>query len=80
MNSRIAVFVNNAWPLAGVALLMVVGALVPALSHVLDLALPFFGLIALGFFAGGNSTCPKQGCNGSIFSLSMSPCPRCSSA
>lgn len=61
MNVRIAAFAENAWPLAGVALLMVVGALVPALSHVLDLALPFFGLIALGFFCGRQFSLPEAG-------------------
>ena len=61
MNTRISAVIHNAWPLAGVAGLIGVGAAIPALSQVLDLALPFFGLIALGFFCGRQFGLPEAG-------------------
>jgi predicted permease len=39
-------------PLAGFSALLAIGALVPALTGVLGLALPFFGLILLGYVLG----------------------------
>ncbi len=47
---RLRPFLESLAPLIGVAGLLAFGALVPTLQGVLNLALPFFGLIALGFF------------------------------
>lgn len=43
-------FIVSLTPLLGVAGLLALGLLAPSLESVLNLALPFFGLIALGFF------------------------------
>ncbi len=43
-------FIASLTPLLGVGALLALGLLAPALEGVLNLALPFFGLIALGYF------------------------------
>jgi malonate transporter len=48
-------------PVAGFLALMAVGLFAPALGRVLDLALPFFGLILLGFVFGKAMDIPEAG-------------------
>lgn len=48
-------------PVAGFLALMALGALAPGLGRVLDLALPFFGLILVGFVAGKAFDIPEAG-------------------
>lgn len=48
-------------PVLGFAALMALGALAPALGSVLDLALPFFGLILLGYVLGKAMDIPEAG-------------------
>jgi predicted permease len=50
-----------AWPVGGFAALFGVGLVFPMLAQVLDLALPFFGLILLGFCLGRVFDAPEQG-------------------
>ena len=49
------------WPALAFAALLALGALVPALTSVLDLALPFFGVIGLGYFCGKLLKIPEAG-------------------
>ena len=48
-------------PVLAFLALLGVGALVPSISEVLGLALPFFGLIALGFVCGRLKPIPEEG-------------------
>ncbi|MDB5509525.1 MAG: malonate transporter [Hyphomicrobiales bacterium] len=50
-----------AWPLLTFLALIGIGLLIPALAQVLDLALPFFGLILLGFCLGRIFDVPEDG-------------------
>jgi malonate transporter and related proteins len=50
-----------AWPLLTFGSLIGLGLLVPALAQVLNLALPFFGLILLGFCCGRLFDVPEDG-------------------
>ncbi len=54
-------FAPLAAPVGAFAALLAVGALFPALRQVLDLALPFFGLILLGYVAGKLTDIPESG-------------------
>lgn len=47
-------------PVAGFLLLLGLGALAPAIRGVLDLSLPFFGLIGIGFVCGRLMRFPEQ--------------------
>lgn len=53
--------VSVAVPAAAFLALLGVGRLFPDLARVLDLALPFFGLIALGFICGRLKAIPEEG-------------------
>lgn len=50
-----------ALPVGGFAALIALGLAIPALAQVLNLALPFFGLILLGFCLGRVFDAPEQG-------------------
>ena len=56
-----SVFKSIAPPIAGFLALMALGLFAPALGRVLDLALPFFGLILLGFVFGKAMDIPEAG-------------------
>lgn len=58
---RVPFFKSIAAPVAGFLALMAVGLFAPALGRVLDLALPFFGLILLGFVFGKAMDIPEAG-------------------
>ena len=49
------------WPAAGFFAALALGAAVPVLASVLDLAMPFFGIIGLGFFCGRLLKIPEAG-------------------
>ena len=49
------------WPALAFAALVALASLAPALASVLDLALPFFGIIGLGFFCGKLLRIPEAG-------------------
>ena len=58
--SRFSRFLPLFGPPAAFAALILLGAMEPRLAQVLDLALPFFGLIGLGFVAGAAGRSPRR--------------------
>ena len=52
---------NLIWPAAVFFAVLALGSLLPALSSVLDLAMPFFGIIGLGYFCGKLLSIPEAG-------------------